>query len=366
MSNFLRSKRMSNTTPNINNPIFSVENISTNILPSYTLSGATVSMVKFKDTDKQRAVYRIDCDNKSYCLKKIYFSEADLLYVYSSLEWLSRHDLNVPKLLPTKDGGRYVKYNNMLFILTPWIEGVKCDFDNLEHVIDSIKELSKFHKETINFTPIPGSSNRHGYDDYYISTKKHFEQLLQTANQAFNYKDKFSRDFLDFFDENLLLAKLSLETSSLIDRSKLNRSLCHGDYVNKNIIFSNDNKVWVIDFDKCQNDYCAHDLSYFMRRLLKRDNTNWDLNLAISIIKAYNSTFKLTESDLRYIVAYICFPQKYWKISRDYYKNIKKCNKNAFLTLLNKSNVKIDSQIEFAYTLINKMDSAGWNADKLF
>lgn len=356
---------MSETGTNINNPLFSVENIIKNILPSYNLSDASVSMVKFKDTDKQRAVYRIDHKNKSYCLKKIYFSEKDLLYVYSSLEWLSRHDLNVPRLLPTNNGGRYVQYKKMLFILTPWIEGTKCSFDNLEHVHNSIKELAKFHKESCNFVPIKGSATREGYDDYYISAKKHFEQLLLTSNQAYGYKDKFSREFLNCFDKNLSLAKTSLEVSTFINNDELSRSLCHGDYVNKNIILSEDNKVWIIDFDKCQYDYCSHDLSYFMRRILKRDNTKWDINLATSILSCYNSISPLSASDLRYIIAYICFPQKYWKISRDYYKNMKKCNKNAFLTLLVKSNTKIDSQIEFSNAIVEKMNSINWNISNL-
>ena len=34
---------------------------------------AEISIIKFKDTDKQRAVYKIDFKEKSYCLKKVYY-----------------------------------------------------------------------------------------------------------------------------------------------------------------------------------------------------------------------------------------------------------------------------------------------------
>ncbi|MEG0134350.1 MAG: CotS family spore coat protein, partial [Clostridium sp.] len=91
------------------------------ILPHYNLQFADVTMVKFKDTDKQRAVYRIDYKNESYCLKKVYYDESNLLYVYSAMEWLYRNDLNVPKLLSTNTNHRYISYMNMLFILTPWV-----------------------------------------------------------------------------------------------------------------------------------------------------------------------------------------------------------------------------------------------------
>lgn len=344
----------------IDKSIFTEENISKNILPYYNLQNADISMVKFKDTDKQRAVFKISLDNKHYCLKKIYFPEGDLLYVYSSLEWLHRNGLYVPNLISSTNRNKFVNYNNMLFILTPWIEGIKCDFDNLEHVISSTMELAKMHKRSKNFTPILGSSNREGLDDLHVLTSKHLEQLLETYNLAFKYRDKFSKNYIDIFDKNLELAKLSLQTTNKINTKDLSTSLCHGDYVNKNIIISPSKKIWIIDFDKCKYDYCSHDLSYFMRRLLKRQKTNWNINIALSILKSYNLYNHLTSSDLRYIIAYICFPQKYWKISRDYYKNINKCNKVSFITLLNKGNARVCNQLEFANSIINIMNDLNW------
>ena len=65
----------------------------------------------------------------------------DLLFVYSAIEWLYRNNIKVPKLLPTINNNRFVNYNNMLFILTPWIEGDKCDFDNINHVILICRKL---------------------------------------------------------------------------------------------------------------------------------------------------------------------------------------------------------------------------------
>lgn len=351
---------MSSILYSLDKSIFTEENISKNILPYYNLQDADISMVKFKDTDKQRAVFKISLRNKHYCLKKIYFPEEDLLYVYSSLEWLHRKGIHVPNLLPSINRNRFVKYNTMLFILTPWIEGIKCDFDISDHIISSTIELAKLHKLSKQFTPICGSSNRKGLENLYVSTSKHLEQLLETFNLAFKYRDEFSKNYINFFDKNLELAKLSLQTASKINTNDLSTSLCHGDYVNKNIIIAPSKKIWIIDFDKCKYDYCSHDLSYFMRRLLKRQNTNWDINIALSLLKSYNLYNHLTGSDLKYIIAYICFPQKYWKISRDYYRNINKCNKAAFVTLLNKGNARVRNQLEFANSIINIMNDKNW------
>ena len=75
---------------------------------------------------------------------------------------------------------------------------------------------------------------------------------------------------------------------------------------------------------KCKFDFSAKDISYFLRRLLKRESTNWQIKLTTDILDMYMTENELTESDLKFIIAYIAFPQKFWKISRDYYKNIRK------------------------------------------
>ena len=333
------------------NKVIDIDNIKTNILPKFFLQNADITMVKFKDTEKQRAVFKVTSDNKHYCLKKVYYDEGNLLFVYSAMEWLYRNDILVPKLLPSIDNNRFIYYDNMLFILTPWVEGEKCNFDSLIDIRLSIKTLAKLHKCSKNFTPILGSTNRIGLDDYYLSINKHFNDILETANLASTYKDKFSKLYLDNLENNLSLAKLSLEIASSIDTTNLNVSLCHGDYVNKNILINN-NDVWIIDFDKCKIVYCAHDLAYFLRRLLKRATTNWNAALTIDIINTYIKFNNLNQSDLKYILAYLAFPQKFWKISRDYYKNINKCNKNAFIALFTKGLDRSTDQLDYINNMI--------------
>lgn len=329
----------------------SEENIRKNVLPQFNLGNADISQIKIKDTEKQRAVFRIDLNQKTFCLKKVYYNESDLLFVYSAMEWLYRNGINVPRFLPTINKSRFAKYDNMLFVLTPWVEGEKCNYDNIDNIIDSAKNLALLHKVSSNFYPIPGSSVKKGYDDIYISTTKHFQKLLSCSNSAYFHKDKFSKLFLSAFDKNIELAQYSMEIASTIDNKNLTKSLCHGDYVNKNIIFDTDNKIWVIDFDKCSQDYIAHDIGYFLRRLLKRDNTKWDVELAINCLKNYIETNPLTEDDLKYILVYLTFPQKYWRISKDYFNNIKKCNKNSFCSLLEKAISKTDFQMNFSSEL---------------
>ena len=315
------------------------------ILPEYNLTNAEVEQIKIKETDKHRAVYKITKNSKTYCLKKIYFDEKHLLFMYSAMQWLYKNNFNVPILLKTKTGNRFVKKKNFIFILTPWVPGSKCDFDNKEHLNKAAKNLALMHKATTNFVPIKGAFLKEGYDNLYISINKHFNKLLTCYNLANKKKDRFSKIFLEYFEDNIELAKFALEVSSSINFEKLSTSLCHGDYVNKNLLINNDD-IYMIDFDKCSYDYSMTDLSYFLRRLLKRSETNWDFETAKEIIMSYHQNKPLTRDDLKYLMVYLAFPQKYWRISRDYFASISKCNKKSsrddlLSTVLKTENQKI-------------------------
>jgi CotS family spore coat protein len=339
---------------NIN--LLSEENLKKYVLPYYNLENADITQIKFKDTDKQRAVYKIVHFEENFCLKKIYFSKEELLFVYSAIEWLFRNSINVPRILPTITKGRFVEYESMLFILTPWIEGEKCSYDNIKNVVDASLNLARIHSCTKNFQPISGSAIRTGFEDLHGILSKHFHQLLSCSNSAFKYGDKFSKLFLQNFEPNQTLAQTAVNLAATINNENLSKNLCHLDYVNKNIIFDQSNNIWTIDFDKCRIDYKVHDISYFFRRLLKRDNTKWDLELTINYLNLYEEICPLNLDEYKAILVYLAFPQKFWKISRDYFNNINKCNKNSFITLLNKASSKADYQLQFISGLIKHVE----------
>lgn len=323
-------------------------NIMKNVLPHYGLQGCkSVSQVKFKDTDKQRAVYRVETSQGDYCLKKVYYPVDELLFIYSVIEWLYRNNINVPRILSTENHGRYVNYNDMLFILTPWINGDKCDFDDLDHLNMTSRNLGLLHQVSEGFMPILGSKNKEGFNNLTDSLNKHRQQLLATEDLAIKYNDYFSKVFLANLPSAMTLANISASVGNTINSDNLTKSICHNDYVSKNLIVK-DSNLYVIDFDKCRYDYSAFDISYCLRRLLRRDSTSWNTDLAINYMQQYEAYNTLTLDDYKYILAYLAYPQKFWKLSRDYYNNIQRCNKKSFIGLMNKAISSDKKQIEFS------------------
>jgi len=336
--------------------LLSEKNVKKYVLPSYNLENSFIRQIKLKNTDKQRAVYKIKCGKNSYCLKKIFYTVHDLLFIYSAVEWWYRNEINVPKILPTNNGSRFVNYRNMLFILTPWIDGRKCDYDNESDFIKMGINMANMHIVSKKFYPIPGSAIRHNNKILYNSVNLHLNNLLNFSNLAFNYKTSFSKIYLQYFNIALKLAKMACNAALTIDNNNLSRSLCHLDYVNKNIIFDENEDIWVIDFDNCKTDYCAHDIGYSLRRFLKRTSTNWNIKLTIQWLNSYNIINSLNIDDLKYVFVYLVFPQSYWKVSKNYFNSIHENNKYS-IKLLEKSVNNLDAQLNFAYEFKNFIES---------
>ncbi|CDF58056.1 CotS family spore coat protein [Thermobrachium celere] len=306
-----------------------------NVLNYYPYEITKIENIKIKDSDKPRAVYKVYTNNGIKCLKKMYYDKEVLLFIYSIIEWLNYHGIKCPRFLKTKNGLRYVYYKGNYFVLMDWIDGRKCDYDNIEDVKDASKNLAKIHNATKNFRSISGSKVIYEDKDIYDSYSKHFLQLLDSANKAFYYKDSFSKLFIEYADYYIESAKDSIYLLSQIDFSNDNvrTSLCHYDYVNKNIIFSQ-NDIYIIDFDKAKIDYSINDFYVFIKRIMKRKNTSWNFEIFKTALESYESIRPLNQIEFKLLIAQLMFPNKIWKLTRDYYKNIQHCNKKAFYRIL--------------------------------
>ncbi|WP_010292568.1 CotS family spore coat protein [Clostridium senegalense] len=331
-----------------NSNFLTINNVKTYVIPHYDLNDFTIEQIKFKNTDKQRAVYKIVTPDNTYCLKKVYYPAEELMFVYSAIEWIYRHNIHVPRILPTKNHGRFVNYNDMLFILTPWIDGLKCNFNSQYEILLAAETLGKIHSYSKLFQPISESKIKVGCSNLYKSINKHFNNLLVYFNLACRFNDNYSKIYLKSFEINIKSAQLSNYIASLIDESYLSKSICHNDYVSKNLILDIDDNVWVIDFDKCKIDYCALDIGYCLRRVLRKEKINWNFTVAMSFFEEYELSSQLTLDDYKYLLSYLSFPQKYWKLSRDYFGNINKCNKKVFCKMLKKATKDCYYQYDFS------------------
>ncbi len=341
----------------------SYDEITDKVMNQYSCHVNSIDSIKFKDTDKQRAVYKLSTSEGMRCLKKVYYDKGTLLFIYSVVEWLNLNKIPCPRFISTKRGIKYAEYKGNLFILTEWIEGRKCDYDMLDDINDAAYCLGRMHRTSYGFKPISGSTCRTNEDLYFSGISKHFLQLLDLSNKASSLNDSFSHLYLNTFEYNMSAGRKSLELLSRVDLSRpigdrvSMSAICHNDYVNKNIIFSPDNQIYIIDFDRTAMDMPVHDIISFIKRIMKRDKTCWDFHVFKSSMEAYEQSREISFQEYVLILSYLMFPHKYWKISRDYYKNMNQCNKEAFLTILRKVTQKNESHQEFCMEFMDYIEN---------
>ncbi|KPU44091.1 spore coat protein I [Oxobacter pfennigii] len=340
-----------------------VDELKLQILSQYPFEVYDVLPIKFKDTDKQRAVYKVSCSDGFKCLKKVYFDESNLLFVYSVIQWFSINGIGVPKLLPTKSGGRYVKYNDNLFIVTDWVEGRKCNYDNEEDVAIAAENLGRMHRLSYCFKPIPGSFIRKEEINWYKSFNKKMLQLIEYYNKLTKSKKEFSRLFIENFDYYFERAKHAVKILSMLDMDELAspsekyNTICHLDYVNKNLIITPEGSLYVIDFDKSKIDIPIHDIGTFLKRILKRKGTSWDFDILKLTLENYETQNQLTKTELLALYAFLEFPQKFWKVSRDYVSSKSNLNSKIQLPILTKTISQITDNYEFCFKFQNYLEN---------
>lgn len=314
------------------------------ILQQYSMQVRSIANIKFKDSDKPRAVYKLETDRGDRCLKKVFYDEGNLLFVYSVTEWLNLNGLHCPRLISTIDGHKYVKHQGSLYILTDWINGRKCSYDNMQDIQSISLNLARMHKTSKGFVPIPGSSDMSGNATFFTSLEKHTAQLQEFYHLAAKSRDSFSNYFLYGFSYQIARAQRSVQLiralnfSAPLGDSVSMKAICHLDYVNKNIIFSGEHQWNVIDFDNTRLDMPVHDISFFLKRIMKREKTEWNFEVFLSAMKSYEKVRNLSWNERILLYALLSFPQKFWKVSRDYYNNIEVVNPQNYIKILRRIN----------------------------
>lgn len=319
------------------------------ILSDFGIENSNFEKIKEKNTKRNRIVYKINFYDNFFCLKQTYFEKKDILFIYSYLKWLNSYKFEVPYLINSKYNEPFVNYNNKFFILMKWIDGEKLNYDNLTECIKSITLLGRIHKFSSNVPLIYGSSSITNFLNLSQKYKKSFKELHRMYSIAKNLNDNFSYIFLQNFDILTHMVYISKSFAQTIVFDNLSKSICHGDFVNKNILINNKNII-PIDFDRSCINYSIFDLCYFLRRYLRRTSTNWDFKSAITLLKYYNKINPLFLDEYLYLISYLSFPQKFFKISKFYlynYKNLTIDQKLNYTTFINKNSISFNDKLNF-------------------
>lgn len=311
--------------------------------------------VKIQSIKPSKGVYRLKTNKGIKCLKRINYGIQKLYFVYGAKEHLIKNGFpNVDRYCLNIDGEPFALVNEDIYTLSNWIEGRECDFHNIDEVKKAAKNLALMHIASKNYEPPENSKLKTDLGRWpYLMDKRvrSFDKMRNIIRKKKNKKSEFDLEYIKNYEFYKELGKRAIK---VLEDSKYNelcaiaeeeKGFCHHDYTFHNIIIENSDKYNIIDFDYCKRELRAYDISVFLGKVLKR--VNWDFEYGSAILESYNSVSTLSKDEYRVILAFLLFPERFWRASNRYYYNEVNYLQNTFVKKINKLSDERDGYIKF-------------------
>lgn len=289
-----------------------------------------------------RGSYMCESSGKIYLLKEYPVSEEKAANIGEVMEYLNVKDDSFADVFVKNSDGNYISRDrdNYGFLLKMWCKGQECDVKDIEQITLALSKLAELHnllrdKDKVEFVYKP------------LSCAQEFEKRIKELKKIKNYitkkksKTEFELKYINCFEQYITAAAAALDEAGKMSGNKF--YLCHGDFNHHNVLFDND-KVCIVNFDKCHYGSQIEDLYLFLRKILEK--YDWDIDLADKMLNAYEGKRKLGEDEKKELYLRFAFPEKFWKISNHYYNSRKVLG-------IEKNQKKMDRLIEQAQTKQN-------------
>jgi CotS family spore coat protein len=268
-------------------------------------------------------------------VKRILFSPDRLKFVHGAKEHLAGNGFSgIDRYLVTLSGEPGFCCNDCWYVMTDFIEGRECCFDDDEDVKKAVEALAAMHRASAGYEAPEGSKMRDELGKLPAYFSKRLNDIRKMKKQARKGKSRFDHVFLEYADhfigmgENALHRLAESAYNGLADRTRRERSFCHHDYTHHNILLDGD-KVTVTNFDFCCYELRAYDVANLIRRKMRR--SGWDISKAELITGTYSKVSPLYGEELEIMRIMLEFPQKFWRVVNRYYNSRRSWSEKVFM-----------------------------------
>jgi len=304
--------------------------------------------------EKIKSVYRVEAGKQIYCLKVVKYELPHFLFILRAMKHLDSNGFEyVPNIIRTKRGMDYIKFDESFAYVTLWLNGRESSYENPIELSIAAKKLGHLHKCSEGFIVSKDMKPRVGWFKWIEVYRTRKGEILSFKEEIDRRSKKTDVDlyYLSMIKEELQRCDRAI--NNLCDTNYENKMLdeirlggfCHHDYANHNVLIGKDNEVNIIDFDYCILDTYLHDLSSLLIRAMKYGR--WNEERVRIILKAYKSSHRLEQDDIKIMAAFMEFPQDYWQRGIQYYWEKKMWGEDFFLRKLKSYADDRDERQEF-------------------
>ncbi len=300
--------------------------------------------------------YLLNTTRGKRILKKSILSPERIIFINSAKEHLVGNGFNnLDRGVCAEDGMPYATIEGNNYTITEAVEGIECNFDSRNDIVNAARLLSSMHKASKGFTPPEDSRSRDELGkipDYFNKRLDEIKKLKKVASKGRNSFDCLFLKNYGYFTELGETAIDMLKRSKydeIVKQTRKDGLFCHHDYTYHNIIL-NSGKYMVKNFEYCCLEIKVHDIANLLRRKMRK--CNWDINEAKVIIDEYRSIEDISSDEFFILKIILMFPQKFWRVINKYYNSRRSWSERSYTLKLQ----EVIEEIEYHKRFINGFD----------
>ena len=281
--------------------------------------------IKVLSTFRSRGTFQCETEQGLALLKEYHGSLQKLALEYEWKEKLAeagytatdRYFLTKEESLVTYD--RY----RTAFILKHYFKGRECDCRNLSDVAASCRNLAFLHKVSSSIEEIPFENLKTESTSHLFERKNRELRSIRKFIGHVHGKNDFELLYMKCFDSFYEEASYALSRLLKVEPELADTGcgVCHGAYHYHNVLILPDYSVATVNFESmCYQPYLL-DLYLFLRKTLEKNH--YDYSFFEAGISGYSIYRRLAEKDFLFLYLLFLYPEKFWKISNQYYNHRK-------------------------------------------
>lgn len=300
------------------------------------------------------SLYKLETSNGPYALKRIRHGKHKPKNTNLLINDLrSKSFVNTTPYLCTKDGDLLIKEKKFYYYVAEWAQSGEVNFENLEEAMDSAKLLANFHISSIGInTKNSKIKNKlRNWPEIFNNRLNDIEKFKKLIDNK-KFKNEFDLGYEKYIEDYYYRGMLSINLLNNSDYYKFSKeacsfsTLCYNNFNSKNIV-KNENNYLLVNLENIKIDLQLVDLTKFIQTLMYKRFYKWDFAKAKEVIEAYSSVKKLKKSDLEFMLAFIIFPEKFWRLGSRRYIKKKKWEEVHYIHKLKKFEKNNEDQRKF-------------------
>ena len=281
--------------------------------------------VRILSTFRSRGTFQCETDQGLALLKEYHHSLHRLALEYEWKEKLAEAGFTLTDRYFLSREDSLVVYDryHTPFVLKHYFSGRECDLTSREDVRTACANLARLHSVSSRVPAPPFAEAAAKPVGQIFSRRNHALKNIRKFISRVNHKKDFELLYMQYFPLYYAEAERALTAlqEQFPEGVRTATGVCHGAYHQHNILMLPDGSAATIGFESICFQPFLMDLYLFLRKTMEKNH--YDFRFFEDGISGYGRYMSLGGEDLCFLYYLFLYPEKFWKISNQYYNRRK-------------------------------------------